>query len=128
MPFDSGRRRAFGDLLAENVWMRENMDQFETSGGDWYCPEALAQRAPDVVVVDSLYFGRFLEHRAVGDTDCDVGEFFTDLLEERLGYAIVFDRTSREIPVWAYPRVIDFLHNRIVVLERLQEPRRPGTL
>lgn len=128
MPFDSGRRRAFVDLLAENVWMRENMDQFETSGGDWYCPEALAQRAPDVVVVDSLYFGRFLEHRAVGDTDCDVGEFFTDLLEERLGYAIVFDRTSREIPVWAYPRVIDFLHNRIVVLERLQEPRRPGTL
>lgn len=126
MPFDSGRRRAFGDMFAENVWVRENMDRFETSGGDWYCPEALAQRAPDAVVVDSLYFDRFLERRSVGESDCDIGTFFSDLLDERLGYDIVFDRTSEDIPVWAYPRVIDFLHNRIVVLERAQQAGQPG--
>lgn len=127
MPSDSGRRQAFGEMFADNVWVRENLDRFEPAGGDWYCAEALAQRAPDAVVVDSLYFDRFLERRAVGAADCDMRKFFMDLLDERLGYDVVFDRTSQHIPVWAYPRVIDFLHNRVVVLARSQEAAQPGS-
>ena len=127
MPFDSGRRQAFGDMFPDNDWVRESLDRFERSGGEWYCPDALARRAPDFVVIDSLYFDRFLERRAVGASECDIGQFFRDLLEERLGYRIMFDGTSQDVPIWAYPRDIDFLHNRIVVLERAREAQQPGT-
>jgi hypothetical protein len=127
MPFDSGRRQAFADMFAGSDWVRANLDQVERSGGNWYCPDALARRAPDLVVIDSLYFGRFLEGRTVGAAECDIGQFFTDLLEGRLGYRVVFDRTSQDVPSWAYPRAIDFLHNRIVVLERSREAPPAGT-
>jgi hypothetical protein len=118
MPMVSGRMQIFNDLLADNVWVRENIDRIEQSGADWYAPESLARRAPDAVVVDSLYYGRFLGDGAAGKSYSEIKEFFADLLEERLRYHIIFDRTSPEAPVWAYPRQIDNLDNRIVILER----------
>ena len=122
MPLVSGRRRIFGDALADNLWVRENIDRLEQSGAEWYSPPALAARAPDAVVVDSLYYGRFLEDDRAGRAYPEIRAFFTRLLDERLGYRIVFDPTSPEAPVWVYPREIDFLHNRIVILElRLAE-------
>jgi hypothetical protein len=118
MPMVTGRRQIFDDILADNAWVRENIDRFEPSGADWYTPASLAHRAPDAVVVDSLYYGRFVEKGGVGQGYSQITKFFADLLDERLGYRIVFDRTSEEAPVWAYPRQIDVLHNRIIVLVR----------
>ena len=69
-------------------------------------------------MVDSLYYSRFLEDRRAGKAYSEIGEFFVQLLQERLGYRIVFDRTSSDAPWWAYPGEIDFLYNRIVILER----------
>jgi hypothetical protein len=123
MPMVSGRKQIFGDILADNVWVRENIDRFEHSGADWYVLQSLAHRAPDAVVVDSLYYGRFLEDGGVGESYSEIRQFFADLLEEHLGYHIVFDRTSEAAPAWAYPREIDILHNRIVVLARAPAER-----
>jgi hypothetical protein len=118
MPMVSGRSRILREVLADNVWVRANIDRLEQGGADWYSPESLAARAPDAVVVDSLYYSRFLEDRRAGKAYSEIGEFFVQLLQERLGYRIVFDRTSSDAPWWAYPGEIDFLYNRIVILER----------
>ena len=128
MPAVSGRSRIFGESLSDNVWVRENIDRFEQSGTEWFSPASLAARAPDALVVDSLYYNRFLGGRREAKAYPEMKEFFTRLLDERLGYEIVFDRTSPNVPAWAYPRQIDFLHNRIVVLERspaTPSPDRP---
>jgi hypothetical protein len=52
-----------------------------------------------------------------------VGAFFSDLLHGRLPYRVVYDRQSPRPPAWVYPRSIDFLHNRIVILERTGQPQ-----
>jgi hypothetical protein len=118
MPTVSGRSRILSETLSDNVWVRENIDRFEQAGTDWFSPASLVARAPDAVVVDSLYYGRFLGDRREAKAYPEMKEFFTRLFGERLGYQVVFDRTSPASPSWAYPRQIDFLHNRIVVLER----------
>jgi hypothetical protein len=124
MPMISGRIRIFSDILADNVWVRENINRFEKSGEDWYSAASLRQRGPEAVAVDSLYYCRFLEGPA-GEAYYEIKEFFTNLLKERLGYGIIFDRTSQEAPFWAYPREIDSLHNRIVILERSRTNATP---
>jgi 4-amino-4-deoxy-L-arabinose transferase-like glycosyltransferase len=118
MPVVTSRRKIFSELFANNRWVRRNLDRFEESDVNWYSPASLAKRSPDVLVVDSIYFNLFLSEQRSDETDTKIRAFFTDLLGGRLGYHIVFDRTSRDGPVWAYPGTIDFLHNRIVVLER----------
>ena len=47
-----------------------------------------------------------------------IAAYFEDLLDERYPYKIVFDQASRPMPIWTYPREIDFQSNRITILTR----------
>jgi hypothetical protein len=90
MPMVSARRRTFSKILADSAWVRENLDRFEHSG-------ALCAR-----VTCAPCAGRH-RCRLLASVGCwttvgsanptEIEEFFTHLLEERLGYHIVFDRT-----------------------------------
>jgi hypothetical protein len=118
MPGVSGRVQRFQELLADDPWVLANINRFESDRTEWFSPQALAERGPDVLVVDSLYFDRFVAVQEGIEHYPEIKSFFGDLLAERLGYRIVFDQSSPGVPDWAYPHEIDFLHNRIVVLRR----------
>jgi hypothetical protein len=45
-------------------------------------------------------------------------QYFDDLLAGRLGYEIAYDVSTPTAAAWTYPRRIDFLQNRLVVLGR----------
>lgn len=115
-PFISGRVRLFQDL-SESSYVRAGLEN-EPDNIDWYTEESLADRQPDFLAVDSLYTSRFQEGTRIGELYPTMGRFFATLLDEELGYRIVFDRASPETPAWAYPSEIDFLNNRLTVLER----------
>jgi hypothetical protein len=70
-----------------------------------------------VIGVNSLYYHRFTSERG-RRLYPEIASFFVDLLCERLGYKIVFDQQSPPLPWWFYPRPVDFLENRTVILAR----------
>jgi hypothetical protein len=39
-------------------------------------------------------------------------------LDEEMDYEIAYDGVSIDTPPWLYPREIDFLENRITILQR----------
>lgn len=47
-----------------------------------------------------------------------VRRYYCDLLAGKFPYEIVFDAETPHVPVWIYPRTIDFLDGRITILQR----------
>lgn len=120
MPFVTGRERLFRQLFKGDrmvVGDPEYYRQVDEQVG-WYSAEALVRRNPDYLVVDSLYYARFTEAGPRQRLYPSMGRYFSDLLAQRLGYRIVFDSTSADVPRWAYPRALDFRDHRVTVLER----------
>lgn len=113
-PNVSGRKRLFEKIFARDDKTLEKMEQFERPNEDvgWYTAEALDERRPEYVAVDSLYYGRFLGNALYPGIE----RFFTDLLSEKYRYRIVYDRKTPPVPRWIYPKEIDFLENRITIL------------
>ncbi len=118
MPTVSGRNRLFSRMFAGDEQMRRAAEQHNTDAGlDWYSAPALAARSPEFIAIDSLYFDRFLGGDGAADYP-GVYSYFNDLLSGRLGYRIVYDRSSDEWPRWLYPGEIKVLENRMVILRR----------
>ena len=103
--------------LGENDWALEQLRQREPEQIEWYTQHALHGRSPDFIAVNSLSYGRFLGN----DTYPELRDYFRALLAERFDYCIVWDRQSPKYATWIYPRKIDFLKNRNVILERKQD-------
>jgi hypothetical protein len=117
-PFLTGRKKIFETIWGDNPWVRRKL-YYEGHDEEWYAVDELLARDPDYVAVDSLYFDRFTdEDTIVADYYPSVAVFFRDLLVEDYPYTIVFDRESEDVPTWIYPKEIDFLHNRIVILRK----------
>jgi hypothetical protein len=74
------------------------------------------KRKPDYIVLDSLYYQRFIQPGIRRDLYPSMYEYFDTLLSEQLSYTIVFDQESSDGPSWIYPRDIDFIHNRLTIL------------
>jgi hypothetical protein len=120
MPFVTGRERLFRRVFAGDPFVNgsaERQQELEQPIA-WYAPGALAARAPDYVVVSSLYYDRFLQPGPRRELYPSMVVFFEALLGERSGYRIAFDARSPSVPAWVYPRDIDFLDNRATVLQR----------
>lgn len=120
MPFVTGRERLFAKLFPGDEFINGTLaDQAAADWPvQWFTPAALHARQPSYLVTNSNYFYRFLSPGLRGDLYPSMREYFGQLLDERLGYEIVLDVSTPTPPRWAYPRNIDFLQNRLVVLRR----------
>lgn len=126
MPFVTGRERLFQQVFAGDAFVNgsEQRQRELEAPIAWYTIAALAARAPDYVVVNSLYYDRFLQPGPRRDLYPSLVEFFTALLGETAGYRIAFDARSPSVPPWVYPRDVDFLDNRATVLQRAGDAGR----
>ena len=120
MPFVTGRERRFRALFPGNEFV--NGSAADQAAADvalqWYTPSALQARRPDFIVTNSNYFNRFLEPGLRRELYPTMQQYFDDLLRGRLGYEAAYDVSTPAAAAWVYPRQIDFLQNRLVVLRR----------
>jgi Dolichyl-phosphate-mannose-protein mannosyltransferase len=117
MPAVSGRNRLFAQALSDSWAARDTQRRESDEGLPWYQFAALAQRKPAFVALDSAYTDRYVNEEE-GELYPEMRAFFTALYAGQLGYHIVLDRASRGSPVWLYPREMDFVDNRVVILQR----------
>jgi hypothetical protein len=115
----SGRAGMLSHVFKSDPSMMQEISRREGDAGlEWYRPEALEQRRPQFIALDSKYFDRFLRQDLAGLDYPSVRDYITQLLSGQLGYQVSFDATAARSPAWLYPQDIDFLDNRIVILRR----------
>ena len=83
----------------------------------WYTSQGLNDRGPDYFATSSVYYERFLTN-PVKKHYPEMQRFFSDLLDENLGYEKVFDQSSSQPNPLLYPKEILFLDNRLVILKK----------
>jgi len=118
MPFAAGRERLFETLFPGNEFINGTEEDHLRAEENiaWFSETKLMERRPDYVVVNSLFYQRFLEPGIRRDLYPSMHEYFDSLLSEEFSYQIVFDQESRKVPAWVYPKDIDFTHNRVTIL------------
>jgi hypothetical protein len=105
------REALFRKIFGNNKWVMSRVAEKEGHvNEDDYTLAALQKRNPDYVAADSTCY------ESLGDRH--IKTYYEDLLAGRFPYDIVFDLQSPPIPEWVYPRNIDFLNNRITILQR----------
>lgn len=117
MPHITGRRGLFEDLLAGNEWVENTIAdiEVETEGQlAWFSEDALVEREPDFVAINSIYYSRFIGNPYYPSIE----EFFSKLLNEDTAYRIRYQRHTEEVPLWLYPQHIDALANIMTILEK----------
>lgn len=120
MPFATGRERLFEFLFPNNEFINGTQEDHWIAEANiaWFTESELIARQPDYVVINSLYYQRFTQPGIRQDLYPSMDEYFSSLLSEKFPYHIVFDQESESVPVWVYPREIDFTHNRVTILVR----------
>lgn len=120
MPFVNARERLFDYLFPNNSLIVSSKEDIQRTNTmiDWFSLKNLLKRNPDYIAIDSLYYERFIEPSIKRDLYPSIYKFFEDLLQEKYPYQIVFDKQNQFPPIWVYPRHIDFLQNRIVILAK----------
>ncbi len=109
LPAATGRARLFREMLGEKV--QEGVAAFETGDyGDTFTAEALARRNPDYVAFSTQVF------EWSGDEEAQ--RFYAALDRGDLGYRKVFEAQARPAAWWAYPAALDFVPERMVILQR----------
>ncbi len=118
MPFVNGRERLFEVLFPDNQFINGTEEDHLRADQDiaWFTESELYKRHPDYVVIDSLYYERFMEPGVRRDLYPSMYDYFNSLLKDKYAYHIVFDQESQNIPGWIYPKEIDFTHNRVTIL------------
>jgi 4-amino-4-deoxy-L-arabinose transferase-like glycosyltransferase len=118
MPFVTGRERLFAVLFPGNTFINGTAEDRHRAEEriTWFSEEELMKRNPDYVVLDSLYYQRFIQPGIRRELYPSMYEFFVSLLSEQSSYIIVFDQESEDVPAWIYPQDIDFIHNRLTIL------------
>jgi hypothetical protein len=118
-PNSNERAALFAKVFANNAWVANSLTEREGIVDPAnFTPAALQARNPQYVAIDSLIYD--------GLTPGPVRSYFTDLIAGHYPYRIVFDLPSPPCPVWIYPRKIDFLQNRITILERIGGKNTPS--
>jgi hypothetical protein len=115
MPRASGRSELFVKIFENDPWIRQHAKEYEGEADEQlFTLDSLEKRKPQVITVYSSDYKKV--------PTVSVRKYYSDLLEQKFPYDIVFDGESKEPPRWVYPRVIDHLRGRITILAR-----RPGT-
>jgi hypothetical protein len=121
-PFISGRTRLFADVLRDQKRIEPALQlQAEEEARKilWYSPEALQKRSPDYLLIGSLYYGRFLGSKSLKKNYYpELTEYFQNLIKGNSDYTVIYDHSTENPPWWLYPREIDFLANRQIILKR----------
>ena len=112
MPAATGRTELFTKLLPNEKSIQTGLARFETPYDPiTFTVEGLKSRNPDYVAFSSHVF------EWSGDNDAQ--RFYAALDREELGYSKVFEQKAR--PPWplTYPKRIDFLVDRMLILQRV---------
>ena len=112
----SGRLRLFAETFPDRPEILARNLELDPEDVSVVQPAALKARSPDMVAVTSLDYARY--DTRLGQLYPEMRSFYSGLLAGELGYRPVFDRKSGPAPRLLYPQTIDFLDNRIVVMER----------
>jgi len=122
MPIISGRRKFFEELLPANSWILKQLrirEKEEASSIQWYSLKELLKRNPDYIAVDSLYYLRFFRGRRA-ELYSSIRNFYSELLNEKFPYRIVFNRITPSTHKWLYPYKIMFVDdNRLTLLKKV---------
>jgi Dolichyl-phosphate-mannose-protein mannosyltransferase len=113
MPFATGRAQRFGQIFGNNPVIAEGIRKYESPAydADTFTVTGLRKRNPDFVAFSNQVY------QFTGDDQAQ--RFYRDLDEGRLGYRRVFDQSWRPMAWWSYPRDVDFLAERMVILKRI---------
>lgn len=107
-PEGLARNRIFQENLADNAWVAKRLaHNMERNDPNFLTPEALRQRNPDYITVDSFYL-----------SDVVAAPFLRRLLEGEFGYRIVFEEQTPLPPSWIYPQRPDFTCGTFYILTR----------
>ncbi len=109
LPFFEGKN-FIADKLEKTV--REDKQKIV-----FYKKSNLVSRNPEFIAINSLAFNQYVTSSR-SEMYLQVAHYYRGLLEGRFNYHIVFDGKTPEFPWWAYPKHIDFLENRMVILKR----------
>jgi hypothetical protein len=118
-PNSNERAALFAKVFSNNPWVSNSLVEREGIVNPAnFTLAALQARNPQYLALDSLVYG--------GLTPGPIDSYFSDLLAGHYPYRIVFDLQSPPDPAWVYPRRIDFLQNRITILERIGGKNTPS--
>jgi hypothetical protein len=107
-PQGVSRNRLFGKAFAGNPWVAARLaENLKRNDPGFLTPEALRERNPDFITIDSFYLH-----------DADAAPFVRRLLDGELGYRIVFQQETPAPPAWVYPQYPDFTRSTFWILER----------
>jgi hypothetical protein len=119
MPNITGRRKLFEDLFLNNPTVLSHLPRAEKGDSDdWYGMDRFQKRGPDYVALNSLFFAGIIRGKYESFYPSR-NAYFNALLSGEGRYRIVFDRSSEPAPWWVYPRRIDFLDNRMMILRKV---------
>lgn len=123
MPFVTGRLKLFQEAFKDDPWMmgmvklREGTSEAEQQRLQWYSVDQLRARSPEYIILGSTYYRRFSEPTFAALYPM-MNQFFADVVQQPAPYKTVFDQASKTPPFWIYPRQIEWVDNRITVLQR----------
>jgi hypothetical protein len=110
MPHASGRAELFERVFKGNRWVEGQAAAHEGSYDEQlFSIKELLARNPDFVTIDSA------DYQVPSET---AKSYYDNLIQEKFPYKVVYDRQSPPVPQWIYPRVIDFLQDRTILLVR----------
>ena len=112
MPFAYGRLPLFLKMFRDDPWIQAHVSNYEIEADErLYTRDELLKRNPEVISVYSPDYS---------GPSTAVRNYYSDLLAGKFPYVIVFDGQTVSPPRWIYPREIDFLSGRIVILQRVR--------
>ena len=110
MPHPNGRAVLFEKVFKGNRWVEGQAAAHEGSYDEQlFSLKELLARNPDFVTIDSS------DYKVPSET---VKSYYHNLMQEKFPYSVVYDRQSPPVPQWIYPRVIDDLQDRTILLVR----------
>jgi len=112
LPNAGGRSSRFSKLFGQNPVIQKGIERFETTGfaEDTFTRGGLEKRSPDFVAFSNQAF-QFTD-------DEQARNFYKALDDGHLGYVKVFEKTWKPYLPYTYPKDIDFLAERMVILKR----------
>jgi len=111
MPHANGRAVLFETVFKGNRWVEGQAAAHEKGSYDeqLFSVKELLARNPDFVTIDSS------DYQVPSET---AKSYYHNLMQEKFPYRVVYDRQSPSVPQWIYPRVIDDLQDRTILLVR----------
>ena len=112
LPCATGRAETFSKLFGSNEVIRKGIKKSEVSSypPDTFTEAGLVTRNPDYIAFSNQVFD------FTGDDDAQ--RFYAALDREQLGYKKVFEGRWTPMIPWTYPSHVDFLVERMVILQR----------